>query len=119
MLSFTGRVDLHIRFTDATAEQFEQMFVSFYPDADAAPHAKAFAGNLATALAGERVSMAALQHYFVGKRKASATEAASGVEAILQDMREKAIDGDRAAERRLAQPATATTTTTASSEPEE
>jgi len=156
-----GRVDLHIRFTDATVSQYRQMFESFYPGDANKPHALEFAANLGKALQAEgaakeakrqertqqqsagksrlaeekggastngvegggrldagsglgddaagaaanagagricnpmTVSMAALQHYFVTMRKATAAAAASaeGVQAIIDDMREKEIHG--------------------------
>lgn len=83
-----GRVDLHVGFGAATAEQMRQLYKQFYPDA-ADGLAASFEAKLVAALGGEEVSMAALQHYFIVMRKRSAEEAAEGVAAILEEMAER------------------------------
>ena len=84
-----GRVDLHIEFADATAEQVRGLFAQFYKAAPAQ-----LASDFETALRaklGERtVSMAALQSFFVNMRKASPEEAVGSVGKILNEMEERA-----------------------------
>jgi len=79
-----GRVDVHIRFSDATHEQMQMLFAQYYPEAPAALGTR-YADAL-TALLGERtVSMASLQHYFIQMRKESAETAASEVRLVLEE----------------------------------
>merc|ERR1719240_1805175 len=81
-----GRVDLHVEFTDATEEQMIGLFKSFYAAADDAL-ATAFAKALQEKLGDERtISMAALQHYFIQQRKATAEEASAQVEKVIEEM---------------------------------
>ena len=81
-----GRVDCHVEFTDAAHEQARDLFLQFYQGVK-----PSLAEEFATALfklLDERktsVSMAALQHYFILMRKASAEEAASGAKKILEE----------------------------------
>merc|ERR1719473_1940821 len=81
-----GRVDCHVEFTDADADQAAELFRQFYPQA-APALAEAFADALFKLLKEREtsVSMAALQHYFILKRKASAEDAAAGAEKILEE----------------------------------
>merc|ERR1712224_627717 len=80
-----GRVDLHIEFTDATEEQMVGLFKSFYKSADQAL-AKSFASELLKLLGERTVSCAALQHYFIQMRKASAEEASKGAKKVIEEM---------------------------------
>ena len=81
-----GRVDLHVEFTDATEEQMVGLFKSFYAHAEDSL-ATAFAKRLQKQLGeGRTISMAALQHYFIQQRKATAEEASKQVEKIIEEM---------------------------------
>jgi chaperone BCS1 len=81
-----GRVDLHVEFTDATEEQMVGLFKSFYAHAEDSL-ATAFAKSLQKQLGeGRTISMAALQHYFIQQRKATAEEASKQVEKIIEEM---------------------------------
>lgn len=83
-----GRVDCHVPFSDATAEQMTDLFAQFYPDADVSL-AERFSSSLTKLLEAQTpaqtVSMAALQHYFIMMRRASAEEAAKGVKKVLEE----------------------------------
>jgi chaperone BCS1 len=94
-----GRVDLHLEFTHAQPEQMRQLFLQFYPAASQTL-AAAFADNLVAVLGERRVNMAALQHYFIGHRRSSAEEAAAGVQRVLEDMEEKAVEAKQQDEQR-------------------
>jgi len=83
-----GRVDVHVPFFNADAEQMAMLFRQFYPVAEDGL-AQAFATNLTEQLKGETVSMAALQHYFIVMRSKSAAEAAEGVAEIVAEMNER------------------------------
>lgn len=102
-----GRVDMHVGFSYATAEQMEMMFRNFYPEAaasasvvaDAADDAAAvdsvlkqqqnlpqlFAERVVALLAKHQlqVTTSGLQHYFVSQMDASAEEAAQNVNLIV------------------------------------
>jgi len=79
-----GRVDIHVAFDHAEFEQMEGLFKQFYPGTgDELP--KKFATALTEALGERRVSMAALQHYFILCRKVSAEKAAADVELIVKE----------------------------------
>mmetsp|Transcript_23477 Transcript_23477/g.55994 ORF Transcript_23477/g.55994 Transcript_23477/m.55994 type:complete len:495 (-) Transcript_23477:139-1623(-) len=82
-----GRVDLHIEFTHAQPAQMRQLFLQFYPGEEAL--ADKFREKLMGALGEKKVSMAALQHFFIGKRTKSATEACDDVAQVLVDLAEK------------------------------
>jgi len=88
-----GRVDMHIRFGHAEPEQMRDLFSQFYPEAGAAL-ACVFEDRLRDALGPQQVSMAALQHYFVRMRKKSATEAAYGVQHVLDELQQRRLRKD-------------------------
>jgi len=97
-----GRVDLHVGFGAATAEQMRQLFAQFYPEANpeaADGLAARFEARLVAALGAQEVSMAALQHYFILMRKRPAEEAADGVQAILEEMAERKMKEGAAAKQ--------------------
>lgn len=79
-----GRVDVHVEFTDATKEQMEGLFEQFYKDAPP-ERATEFANALIATLGDKTVSCAALQHYFILQRKASAQEAIANVATVLDE----------------------------------
>lgn len=81
-----GRVDVHIEFHEATSEQMREIFKQFYPESSDTI-ATEFQQNLEELLKEQKVSMAALQHYFILKRKATAKEAATGVELVLEELK--------------------------------
>lgn len=83
-----GRVDCHIEFTDADAEQAAELFRQFYSEAEeVAALSEAFAKSLFELVEQRKtsISMAALQHYFIIMRRATAKEAAEGVAKILEE----------------------------------
>lgn len=88
-----GRVDLHVNFTPATAEQMAQIFLAFYPGEDEL--ATEFSSKLHALLGKVPVSMAAMQHFFIRNRKSTAEEAVGNVEQIPANLKEQA-DGDDA-----------------------
>eukprot|EP00967_Tisochrysis_lutea_P058845 scaffold74981_cov26-Tisochrysis_lutea.AAC.1 len=71
-----GRVDKHIYFGFASAEQRAGIFRQFYPKADEAL-AQQFSVNAASVLGSQNVAMADLQQYFIAQRKSTAEVAAS------------------------------------------
>jgi chaperone BCS1 len=80
-----GRVDIKVEFEPTCAEQMSEMFQQFYPDAAegvAAGFAVALQATLAEA-GRPAISTAALQAYFIAKRKAPAAAAAAATEDIL------------------------------------
>jgi len=79
-----GRVDCHIEFTDATAEQMRKIFCQFYRDAPPAL-SEQFTSTLCELLGERTVSMALLQHYFISMRKEPAEVAAVEVAKILEE----------------------------------
>ncbi|KAG9405641.1 hypothetical protein AC1031_003548 [Aphanomyces cochlioides] len=81
-----GRVDVHVAFEHSTEEQMEAMFVSFYPGEK---DGKAFATALTAVLGPRKMSMAALQHYFVTQRRKSAAEAIANVEKMVRELDER------------------------------
>ncbi|CAK4074096.1 unnamed protein product [Aphanomyces euteiches] len=81
-----GRVDVHVAFDLTTEEQMEAMFVSFYPGEK---DGKAFATALTAALRSRKMSMAALQHYFVTQRRKSAAEAIANVGEVVRELDER------------------------------
>lgn len=85
-----GRVDMHVEFSFATAEQMEIMFRNFYPQAVAASEgqsdlAKCFAERVVALLAKHQlqVTTSGLQHYFVSQMDATAEEALQNVDMIV------------------------------------
>jgi chaperone BCS1 len=83
-----GRVDCHVEFTDADAEQAAELFRQFYSEAeDKVALSEAFAKRLFELIEKRKtsISMAALQHYFIIMRRATAKEAAEGVAKILEE----------------------------------
>merc|ERR1712166_408616 len=88
-----GRVDLHVNFTPATAQQMAQIFLAFYPGEDEL--ATEFSSKLHELLGKVPVSMAAMQHFFIRNRKSTAEEAVGNVEQIPANLKEQA-DGDDA-----------------------
>lgn len=87
-----GRVDMHIEFGYATAEQMAMLFGQFYPHA-ATTDAQAFAERTTAALAGRDVAMCALQHFFIMSRTRSPTEAIESVHEIVEELQTKQSDG--------------------------
>jgi len=83
-----GRVDCHVEFTDADADQAAELFRQFYSEAeDKVALSEAFAKSLFELIEQRKtsISMAALQHYFIIMRRATAKEAADGVAKILEE----------------------------------
>merc|ERR1719171_419588 len=62
------------------------LFKSFYQAADNEALATAFAKGLKEQLGEKTISMAALQHYFIMQRKATAEEASKQVEKVIEEM---------------------------------
>merc|ERR1711977_254251 len=86
-----------VEFKHANEEQACNMFGSFYPDASA-EQCKQFAKTLFSALgeAGEQVSAAALQHFFIQNRKRTHEEAiAKAVGDVLEDLKQRESDKAR------------------------
>eukprot|EP00588_Corethron_pennatum_P016196 CAMPEP_0194305940 /NCGR_PEP_ID=MMETSP0171-20130528/3238_1 /TAXON_ID=218684 /ORGANISM="Corethron pennatum, Strain L29A3" /LENGTH=472 /DNA_ID=CAMNT_0039057601 /DNA_START=149 /DNA_END=1567 /DNA_ORIENTATION=+ len=82
-----GRVDLHIHFTPATTQQMASIFLAFYPGEKAL--ATEFSTRLQRLLGDKPVSMAAMQHFFIGNRKLTAAEAVGNVEQIPENLKEQ------------------------------
>jgi len=107
-----GRVDLHVEFTDATKEQQQGLYKQFYPAASEEQASK-FADALGAVLGDKTVSCAALQHFFILQRKASADEAIANVGKVLEEAeahgqrieaKEKAEEASEAAEEEAPAP---------------
>jgi len=86
-----GRVDLHVSFGYAEAEQMRQLYKQFYPAATD-EQAGAFETALSASLGAEKVSMAALQHFFILQRKASADEAIGNVHLVIEEVERRQSD---------------------------
>ena len=86
-----GRVDLHIYFGHADGEQMRLLFKQFYPQSSAA-QATAFEEALLKSLSGEKVAPAALQHFFILQRKASADEAIANVHLVMEEIERRKSD---------------------------
>jgi len=86
-----GRVDLHIQFGYAEAEQMRHLFEQFYPAATA-EQATAFEAALLASLGDEKVSMAALQHFFILQRKRSPDEAIANVRLVIEEVERRKTD---------------------------
>lgn len=80
-----GRVDLHLYFGHAEEEQMKQLFLQFYDQATD-EQAASFAAALSKSLGDEKVSMAALQHFFVVQRRRSAVEAIKRVGTVKEEL---------------------------------
>ena len=80
-----GRVDVHVKFSDATPEQMKLLFAQYYPEADKSLGEK-FAVRLGDLLGERTASMAQLQHYFIMMRKQSAEKAAEEVKKVIEEM---------------------------------
>mmetsp|Transcript_22722 Transcript_22722/g.35581 ORF Transcript_22722/g.35581 Transcript_22722/m.35581 type:complete len:498 (+) Transcript_22722:168-1661(+) len=94
-----GRVDMHVEFKHAQPEQMAALFLQFFPD-QSAEVGKKFADAVVEVLDGKKISMAAMQHYFIGKMESSAEEAITGVQAILEDLKEKnSTEQDKASKK--------------------
>lgn len=79
-----GRVDMHIEFKDACAEQMRDLFAQFYKHAP--PElAEQFKDSLLELLGDKTVSMAALQHYFTMMRRQPAEVAAAEAKKVLEE----------------------------------
>jgi len=90
-----GRVDLHVEFGYAEAEQMRQLYRQFYPAATD-EQASAFEAALLASLGDEKVSMAALQHFFILQRKATADEAIANVRLVIEEVeRRKSDEADK------------------------
>jgi len=85
-----GRVDFHIHFDYACDEQIQEMWNSYYPDATHL--AEHFCSSLRLKLEGKPIATAGLQHYFVINMMNSAEEAIARVDAIIEDMKQKAVE---------------------------
>jgi len=83
-----GRVDVHLSFGPASADQMERLYANFYPQASAALGAE-FARGLTAALGERTVSMAALQQHFITMRRQTAQEAATNVSRIIAEIDER------------------------------
>ncbi|KAH9054478.1 hypothetical protein Ae201684P_018195 [Aphanomyces euteiches] len=94
-----GRVDVHVPFEHTTEEQMEAMFLSFYPEEK---DGTAFASALVAALGERKMSMAALQHYFVTQRRKTATEAIANIDEIVRNLDERQREADEEAKEREA-----------------
>ncbi|KAF0716361.1 hypothetical protein As57867_002881, partial [Aphanomyces stellatus] len=86
-----GRVDVHVAFDYAVAEQIEDMFAGFYPS----ERKHEFAVKLQAALGTRNMSTAALQHYFVTQRTKSVDEAMANVGEIVRDIDERLKDEEK------------------------
>jgi len=82
-----GRVDLHVHFSHATAEQIEKLFLQFYPDDPAL--AQPFREAVQQQLGDKPVNMAAMQHFFIRQMCTPARDVAAAVHTILEDLNEK------------------------------
>ena len=82
-----GRVDLHVHFSHATAEQIEKLFLQFYPDEPAL--AQPFREAVQQQLGEKPVNMAAMQHFFIRQMRTPARDVAAAVHTILDDLHEK------------------------------
>jgi chaperone BCS1 len=78
-----GRVDMHLQYPSViTDEQIQQMFLQFYPEADAALTSN-FVERVAKFRSSHRnMSTATLQQYFIAHRTSDAQEAVSAVEGM-------------------------------------
>ena len=80
-----GRVDVQVEFQYCVAEQASLMFENFYPAADAGL-AGDFAKKLFEVLGDRPLSTAALQGFFIHRRRATAREALDGVKDIATEL---------------------------------
>jgi chaperone BCS1 len=104
-----GRVDFHVKFDDASDEQIEEMWCSYYPEKSEL--AGKFRERLREALGSKTIVTAGLQHFFVLHMNSTAEEALEHVDVIIEDMRQKDVqeqeqqtpddDGDDNAEKTL------------------
>ncbi len=78
-----GRVDMHVEYPSViTDEQIQQMFLQFYPEADAALSSE-FVERVANFRSTHRtLSTATLQQYFIAHRTSDAREAVDAVEGM-------------------------------------
>jgi mitochondrial chaperone BCS1 len=90
-----GRVDLHVHFSHATAEQIETLFLQFYPEDTAL--AQPFREAVQAELGDKPVNMAALQHFFIRQMRTPAREVVAHVHTIVEDLNEK--DAEASAEQ--------------------
>uniref|UniRef100_A0A7S2DIS1 AAA+ ATPase domain-containing protein n=1 Tax=Haptolina brevifila TaxID=156173 RepID=A0A7S2DIS1_9EUKA len=100
-----GRVDLHVHFGHAEVEQMRGLYREFYPAATA-EQAAAFEAALVTSLGDEKVSMAALQHFFILQRKASADKAIANVKLVVEEVERRKNDEAAKEEKKLEDKAT-------------
>jgi chaperone BCS1 len=85
-----GRVDMHVEFTNATVEQMQRMWTSFYPQAE--DSAEEFGRALMTVLEGRELSTASLQHFFVAHMMSSAEEALASVGDVVEEIKLRESD---------------------------
>lgn len=78
-----GRVDMHLQYPSTiTDEQIRQMFLQFYPEADAAL-TSTFVDHVAKFRSSHRnMSTATLQQYFIAHRTSDAAEVVAAVEGM-------------------------------------
>jgi mitochondrial chaperone BCS1 len=82
-----GRVDVHVAFHNASNEQIEEMWTSFYPQEKES--ATVFSKRLRVMLGEKQISMCMLQHYFVKHRAMQSSQAIIDIPTILRDMEER------------------------------
>ena len=82
-----GRVDQHVQFSHATAEQIEQLFLQFYSEDPTL--AKPFREAVLQELGDKPVNMAALQHFFIREMRTPARDVTARVHSIVEDLNEK------------------------------
>lgn len=84
-----GRVDLHIEFTYANAEQMQLMWRNFYPDSGHLAEQFSVAVTGLLQQHGMNVTTSGLQHFFVLQMDCSAEEALANVGMIVEEIKEK------------------------------
>jgi len=93
-----GRVDLHVHFSHATAEQIEKLFLQFYPEDPAL--AQPFREAVQQQLGEKPVNMAAIQHFFIRQMRTPALDVAASVHTILDDLNEKDAEASTKQEKK-------------------
>jgi len=89
-----GRVDFHVHFDNASDEQLEGMWTSYYPERpELAPE---FRTRLREALGIRTIVTAGLQHFFVLNMNNTAEEALENIHVIIDDMNQKDVEAPAA-----------------------
>lgn len=88
-----GRVDMHVEFGYAVAEQMEMMWTNFYPDASHL--ATRFSAGVQQRLQAHNLKLtaAALQHFFVAQMDSTAEEALEQLDTIVGDVLQNSSSG--------------------------